>query len=202
MSWKLAELRWRQDVGLHDSCWERENGAIQNQARQRSSTEACPPEDRGRRRHNPPPWCYVKDEKNQTAPISTALPADGIRSDRGSSTFSPTTSVSSTVPLLKFTQRSTDTLLAHSRPAHHVDGGLETSHESSCILETSVESSSLWTTTPLPPQSKACEKDPLSPQGMLAPTLYIWHSVDIVKRQTVPDKTSCLRGSSLLWTEM
>ena len=28
MSWKLAELRWRHDIGLYESRWERESGAL------------------------------------------------------------------------------------------------------------------------------------------------------------------------------
>ena len=107
MSWKLAELRWRQDVGLQESFFDRNNKTIQSQSHKppKDSGREC---NTGRSRSHTAPWSRNAHQDNPQAYISQIssvlsplLSADKIRPDPNVSAFSPTNSICSTTPLLE-----------------------------------------------------------------------------------------------------
>ncbi|KAK5210505.1 hypothetical protein LTR47_000397 [Exophiala xenobiotica] len=108
MSWKLAELRWRQDVGLQESFFDRNNKTKHNHS-DKSPEDNGRPCNTGRFRSHTAPWSRNAHQDNPQAYVSQTssvlsplLSADQIRPDPDVSAFSPTISICSTTPLLKF----------------------------------------------------------------------------------------------------
>ncbi|KAJ4516203.1 hypothetical protein HRR83_005507 [Exophiala dermatitidis] len=114
MSWKLAELRWRQDVGLQQSSWER--GAGPQKGKQSMTTKDQDVETQRHEedcsRHRP---CFTSFGYGSSAystygfmctppqpKAKVILPAQNL------SVLSPGTSTSSTAPLLGFRRHSTE----------------------------------------------------------------------------------------------
>lgn len=106
MSWKLAELRWRQDVGLQESSSERNNKLLYD--RKLRTGTICGQKAIGHRRSHttplrggPPDDTSACIEKGPSA--SPQLYSGGFRPDPETLAFSPM-SASSATPLLRFTE--------------------------------------------------------------------------------------------------
>ncbi|EXJ68543.1 uncharacterized protein A1O5_08336 [Cladophialophora psammophila CBS 110553] len=110
MSWKLAELRWRQVVGLNESCWERNAKSGQDGHFEDMKGKGIDRTKRGRSYTGP--WCRLG--------LGTSLEEDSIinriRPDPIPPMLSTGLSDSSTTPLLRNTQDTADALIGHNHP--------------------------------------------------------------------------------------
>ncbi|KAK6387178.1 hypothetical protein LTS17_000444 [Exophiala oligosperma] len=108
MSWKLAELRWRHDVGLQESAWECHNEnpqSVKSQGAQRTSKKP------GRQRSHTAPSDLVDGEGFQKACDGRVWPSLSpesplkIKSYPDSTAFLRDPTITSTTPLLTPSQR-------------------------------------------------------------------------------------------------
>lgn len=102
MSWKLAELRWRQDVGLHERI--RVNGKEMAPEDHVAGMKRISTVQTGRGRSYTASWCQHTIDKTSTRYLNT----EPIRPDQTALTFTAGTSMSSTTPLLKLTSSATN----------------------------------------------------------------------------------------------
>ena len=107
MSWKLAELRWRQDVGLTENCRDRNNGGQQDESFQDSKSNGHEQQKRGR--SYTAPWCHVV--------VGDSLPeysrSDAIPPDPAALALSPAPSDTSSTPLLSRKRGIDNTFTEH-----------------------------------------------------------------------------------------
>lgn len=110
MSWKLAELRWRHDIGLNEGTLTRTVETGQREQMLHKSTDVPGPVKRGR--SYTAPWCGVFVESTLDG-----VPANSTPSPELTSQSLPTgPSDSSTVPLLVAMQGEKD--VDHTPPSH------------------------------------------------------------------------------------
>ncbi|KAI1620682.1 hypothetical protein EDD37DRAFT_164789 [Exophiala viscosa] len=133
MSWKLAELRWRQEVGLQETCWERNNKILYGS--NVPAGTACRPTVTGRRRSQTMPSCgnssdYISASVDQGLSASSQLSSGGFRPHPDTLAL-PSVSALSTTPLLKFTQTRPEALLQDSGYDNVDDSHLETHDQAS-----------------------------------------------------------------------
>lgn len=104
MSWKLAELRWRQNIGLRERSWERDIDT-ENDLQDGGDPKSHPVEWCRRARSRTAPWFFLSSETGPTGDTS----GDAFRPDPSPSPLSLGIPESSTTPLLKITQELTNT---------------------------------------------------------------------------------------------
>lgn len=167
MSWKFAELKWRQDVGLQESCWERGSDGNGQQSTGTGQDGYTP-----RRRSHTAPWSILATERaspvqnNRAASILSHLGASRILPDPRSSCLSPETSPSPKNPLLTSIHNTSKHIVAVPQPVNERDRHPEVSQESPDHFHTSVYScSSLLACELLPAPLDTCERNPLSLPG-------------------------------------
>ncbi|KIW70601.1 hypothetical protein PV04_02857 [Phialophora macrospora] len=107
MSWKLAELRWRHDIGLNERRGKRDEESGQNGGM--GSLRGVGLIRMKHVRSHSAPWCRVVEESILSEPSV----CNAIRPDPWSLALSPGLSETSTIPLLKKTQSRTDTIADH-----------------------------------------------------------------------------------------
>ncbi|KIW90119.1 uncharacterized protein Z519_09550 [Cladophialophora bantiana CBS 173.52] len=110
MSWKLAELRWRQDVGLNESCWERNAKSGQDDHFEDTKGKGIDQSKHGRSYTGP--WCHLVLGKS----LAEDSINNRIRPDPVPPILATGLSDSSTTPLLQNTRDTADVLTGHNHP--------------------------------------------------------------------------------------
>jgi hypothetical protein len=101
MSWKLAELRWRHDLGLNEKSLDRHRRSGDHETVGNGSSAGIEQVRRGRSYTSP--WCRVVVDKNSHPPLTTRL--DLTRPGPTLSAPYSALSASSSTPILLSVQR-------------------------------------------------------------------------------------------------